>query len=140
MLTAIQHASIASKFVSVQHCPSAPLDGASPVQPGGTFATRPLPISALLYLATLGGAEVCCLADVIGSFAPGKAFDALLVSVCNDCGNPGLWGVDAGEHFVGKEALGGHLEKFLFCGDDRNIKRVYVQGKMVGGTQFVKEI
>ena len=27
------------------------------------------------------------------------------------------------------------LERFLFCGDDRNLRRVYVQGRWVGGTE-----
>jgi guanine deaminase len=28
------------------------------------------------------------------------------------------------------------LEQFFFTGDDRNISRVYVQGKLIGGTSF----
>jgi len=28
------------------------------------------------------------------------------------------------------------LERFLFCGDDRNMKKVYVQGNLVGGVDF----
>jgi guanine deaminase len=28
------------------------------------------------------------------------------------------------------------LERFFFCGDDRNIRRVYVQGRLIGGKDF----
>jgi guanine deaminase len=96
-----------------------------------------------LYLATLGGADVCNLKKEVGSFAPGKHFDALVVSVRNEAGNPGLWGVDEHdgtypEGLKAKQALEGMLEKFLFCGDDRNISRVYVQGRLIGGRAFTK--
>ena len=78
--------------------------------------------------------------DRIGSFAPGKAFDALLVSV--QTGNPGLWGVDLDEELQVKHAesktLEVWLERFLFTGDDRNIRRVYVQGRWIGGAELVR--
>lgn len=105
------------------------------------FANRQLPPSALLYLATLGGAHVCDLSSRIGSFTPGKAFDALLVSVRSDAGNLGLWGVDTDEELGidrgkgGKEELDDLLERFLFTGDDRNMRRVYVQGRWIGGAE-----
>ncbi|KAI0005998.1 guanine deaminase [Russula compacta] len=133
ILTAIQHASIASKIVSMQ----------APAPDSATFryAGRQLPLAILLHLATLGGAQVCGLEERIGSFAPGKVFDALLVSVRSDAGNPGLWGADLdGEphvkHVESKE-LEVWLERFLFTGDDRNIKRVYVQGRWIGGSECV---
>ncbi|KAH9043273.1 guanine deaminase [Lactarius pseudohatsudake] len=134
ILTAIQHASIASKIVAIQH----------PAEPSATtsFAGRQLPLATLLYLATLGGARVCGSEDRIGSFAPGKAFDALVVSVRGDAGNPGLWGVDLDEalnvkHVESKE-LEVWLERFLFTGDDRNIRRVYVQGRWIGGAERIR--
>ena len=34
-----------------------------------------------------------------------------------------------------REELAGMLERFLFCGDDRNVRRVYVQGRLVGGKE-----
>jgi guanine deaminase len=102
-------------------------------QPGSTnFSNRQLPIATLLYLATLGGAEVCCLEKEVGSLAPGKSFDALLVDVRSTSGNPGLWGMS--NH--GGNRLDGMLEQFLFCGDDRNISRVFVQGKLIGGKHW----
>ncbi|KAI0062304.1 guanine deaminase [Artomyces pyxidatus] len=129
ILTAIQHASIASKALAFH----------SPAPAEATFAGRQLPLSALLHLATLGGAQVCGLQDRVGSLAPGKAFDALLVSVRADAGNPGLWGADLDRELcTGDGARGGldaMLERFFFTGDDRNVRRVYVQGRWIGGAE-----
>ncbi|KAJ7343327.1 hypothetical protein DFH08DRAFT_872372 [Mycena albidolilacea] len=123
ILNAIQNASIASKVIAMQHRGEAPAPGA--------FGNRQLSVASLLYLATLGGAEVCSLEKSVGSFSPGKSFDALVVSVRNDAGNPAIWGSDSAPR-----DLAGMLEQFFFTGDDRNISRVYVQGKLIGGTSF----
>ena len=104
-----------------------------------SFANKHLPIATLLFLATLGGAQVCCLEHQVGSFAVGKSFDALIVNVTKGAGNPALWsslGEGEGGATVSKEALEGMLERFLFCGDDRNISSVYVQGRHIGGKNF----
>ncbi|TFK42283.1 hypothetical protein BDQ12DRAFT_675940 [Crucibulum laeve] len=135
ILTAIQHASIASKIVAMQSPPS------SKPPPPGKYASRQLPLPTLLYLATLGGARVCALESRVGSFEEGKAFDALLVNVRSEAGNIGLWGadlqdIDGGKEGKEKEVLDGLLERFFFTGDDRNISRVYVQGRLVGGKSF----
>ncbi|RPD66407.1 Metallo-dependent hydrolase [Lentinus tigrinus ALCF2SS1-7] len=144
ILTAVQHASMCSKVVAMR---------SSSPPPHTHFTDRQLPVPTLLYLATLGGAEVCDMQSRIGSLAPGKAFDALVVSIRNDVGNPAVWGADLDEEFGvrgsggehgdeggrGKtdvEELEGMLERFLFCGDDRNVRRVYVQGKLIGGKEF----
>lgn len=102
------------------------------------FANQQLSVATLFYLATLGGARVCDIDEQVGSFAPGKSFDALLVSVRNDAGNPGIWNPDCDVATRGKVTLDGLLEQFLFCGDDRNISRVYVQGRFIGGKSFRK--
>ncbi|KIM72672.1 hypothetical protein PILCRDRAFT_15902 [Piloderma croceum F 1598] len=83
ILNAIQHASIASKVISLQHNLSDPL------KPG--YNNHKLSVATLVYLATLGGAQVCGLEDDIGSFALGKSFDALLVKVSSEAGNPDLY-------------------------------------------------
>lgn len=133
ILTAIQHASIASKALSTQAAPSSATS---------TYADCQLPLATLLHLATLGGAQVCALEDRIGSFAPGKAFDALLVSARGDAGNSGLWGADLDEELHvrldKRKELDVWLERFLFTGDDRNIKRVYVQGRWIGGAECIR--
>ena len=124
----------------------------APAQPTSGFADRQLPVPTLFYLATRGGAEVCGLGSRIGQLTPGRAFDALVVSIRTEAGNPAVWGADldsrlhvrgsGGEpgHEGGRgktetEELEGMLERFLFCGDDRNIRRVYVQGRLIGGKE-----
>jgi guanine deaminase len=101
---------------------------------------RQFSLATLLHLATLGGAQVCGLEDRVGTFAPGKAFDALLVSVRSNAGNPALWGVDLDQALQVEHAedaqLEMWLERFLFTGDDRNIRRVYVQGRWIGGAEL----
>ncbi|WFD35762.1 guanine deaminase [Malassezia cuniculi] len=74
-------------------------------------------LSALFYLATLGGAHVCGLEDRIGSFQVGKEFDAL-------CVQTGLLGA--------AESLERRFWRWLVCGDDREIKRVFVRGVHIG--------
>ncbi|KAF9500518.1 Metallo-dependent hydrolase [Pleurotus eryngii] len=138
ILTAVQHASIASKVIAMNARDTSAVKD-------GTFANRALTIPALLYLATMGGAEVCCLDKQIGNFSVSKSFDALIINVGKDNANPAaVWGEPhpprkGGNHTKPKskkEELDGWLEKFLFCGDDRNIRRVYVQGRLIGGTAF----
>lgn len=108
------------------------------VQPSGSkYTNRQLSISTLLYLATMGGAEVCSLDKVIGSFVPGKSFDALLVDVRASTGNPALWSDDIVPG-LDQHSLESRLERFLFCGDDRNISKVFVQGRCIGGTSYRK--
>jgi guanine deaminase len=100
-----------------------------------TFENKQLPIATLLYLATMGGASLCKLDSHIGSFAPGKAFDALLVTPSERA--IGLWGSgETVEKPITRKQLDEWLERFLFCGDDRNIDRVYVQGVWIGGRSW----
>lgn len=74
ILNAIQNASIAAKVVTM----NAEKYLHTGTHDTGNLANRPLSIATLLYLATLGGAKVCDLDERVGSFAPGKSFDALL--------------------------------------------------------------
>ena len=93
-----------------------------------------LPIATLLYLATLGGASVCGLDDKIGNFIVGKEFDALIASVpgaggedhFGGGGNPAVW-------YVENDTTQTLVERFIFGGDDRNIKDVFVCGRKVSG-------
>lgn len=79
ILNAIRDASIASKTWSMSRAQPRPSEH-------HRFADSHLPLATLFYLATLGGARVCCLEDKIGSFHIGKSFDALLVQT----GTPGV--------------------------------------------------
>ena len=161
MLTAIRNASIAAKVVALTTVDPIP---ASPQ----LFASKPLKVATLFWLATLGGAHVCNPEHKIGSLEVGKSFDAIVVNVRNAPiftpasypprqlpfpYNPSLWGVGDDEE-VGlgitrdkggetnkddeenaKAELAAMLERLLFCGDDRNMRRVYVQGSWIGGTE-----
>jgi guanine deaminase len=118
ILTEVRHASIASKVLAFQSPPK-PVNLEGPPK----FAGSQLPISALLHMATLGGAFLCNLESQIGNFLPGKQFDALLVSLTDENGNPGTWWRS------GETKYDTLLERFLFCGDDRNIKSVWVKGR-----------
>ena len=53
----------------------------------------------------------------------------------NSDGGGGEPGDEGGRGKTDVEELEGMLERFLFCGDDRNVRRVYVQGRLVGGKE-----
>ncbi|KAI8071455.1 guanine deaminase [Gongronella butleri] len=76
----------------------------------------------LLYLATLGGAQVLGLDNSIGNFCVGKSFDALWVDA--DRGSIDL---------LGDLTPFQKLEKFLFNGSSENLIHVYVNGRRVSG-------
>lgn len=86
-----------------------------------------LSIDEAFYLATLGGAQVCGLDETVGNFQVGKAFDAIVV---------GTLGAEQGIITVVEEndSLKTVFEKFIMTGDDRNIVKVYVQGRAVKGS------
>ncbi|KAJ4488096.1 Metallo-dependent hydrolase [Lentinula aciculospora] len=137
MLVTMRNASIASTVVALQYNPTnAPIEA-------GRFTNRQLPLATLLYLATKGGAEVCALDKQIGSLEPGKSFDALIVDVSNSGStlkgsgiNPAASISTAALNLSSRDILERMLERFVFCGDDRNISAVYVQGKLIGGTSY----
>ncbi|AEO61310.1 hypothetical protein MYCTH_2311330 [Thermothelomyces thermophilus ATCC 42464] len=85
-----------------------------------------LSVDEVFYLATLGGAQVCGLGDRIGNFEVGKDFDAIVV---------GTQGSEQGIMTVVEEndSLRTVFEKFIMTGDDRNLIKVYVQGRPVKG-------
>ncbi len=85
--------------------------------------TKPLTAAEAFSLATLGGAEALEMSDKLGNFMPGKFFDALIV----DCFTSPQIPVD-NRATLSFENL---FEKFIFCGDDRCIKTVFVSGKQV---------
>lgn len=86
----------------------------------------PLSMDELLYLATLGGAKVCGMDALIGNFEVGKKFDALWISSSDRYGRDSIMTPrDA------QDSLRTLVEKFVMTGDDRNISKVYVNGRSV---------
>lgn len=83
-----------------------------------------LSIEEVIYLGTMGGAEVCDMQNKIGNFERGKCFDALLIDTgTEDNINVRGW---EGDHLA-------IVKKWVFLGDDRSIRRVWVNGSLVGG-------
>lgn len=85
---------------------------------------KALSLNEVFFLSTLGGARVCCLEDRIGNFAVGKEFDAIWVT----CPMESFGVMTVREETDNLRTV---FEKFLMTGDDRNIARVYVRGKML---------
>ncbi|AEF35879.1 MULTISPECIES: amidohydrolase family protein [Mycobacteriaceae] len=77
--------------------------------------TRPVRAAEAFYCATKGGGGFF---GKTGSFEPGYAFDALVV-------DDSMW-----PRFK-PMTLAQRVEKLIYCGDDRNIERVYVYGRQV---------
>ncbi|KAK4195242.1 putative guanine deaminase [Triangularia verruculosa] len=92
-----------------------------------------LSIAEVFYLATLGGATVCCLENKIGSFGEGKEFDGLVI---------GTHGTEQGIMTMVEEddTLETVFEKFIMTGDDRNVVEVYIQGKCVKGQRAAETL
>ncbi|BFZ59301.1 hypothetical protein YB2330_000307 [Saitoella coloradoensis] len=77
----------------------------------------------VLYLATLGGANVLSIEAETGNFIPGKWFDALLVDLSPSS--------HSNVQVFEDEDTETRLSKWVFCGDDRNLGRVWVGGRSV---------
>jgi len=88
-------------------------------------ADSQISVAEAFYLATLGGARVVGLEDRIGSLEPGKIFDALVVDAEVERSPYDLFEGD-----TAWEAL----NKFIFLGDDRNLASIFVQGRLVAGS------
>eukprot|EP00968_Pinguiococcus_pyrenoidosus_P002100 scaffold109_cov252-Pinguiococcus_pyrenoidosus.AAC.85 len=81
-----------------------------------------LSVSEAYYLATMGGAECLGLQDTVGSFEPGKTFDALVVDLEVE---------DSPVCVFPHDTHWDSFNKFIFNGDDRNIVEVHVGGRRV---------
>ncbi|KAI1465737.1 guanine deaminase [Daldinia caldariorum] len=97
-----------------------------------------LSVEEVLHLATRGGAEVVGLGEKIGGFDVGKEWDAQLIGLGlvpdeeddrqqeqerdRDPGNVDIFGWERWEDRVAK---------WVFNGDDRNVKKVWVRGRLV---------
>lgn len=91
-----------------------------------------LTVEEVLYLATRGGAKVVGLEGVVGAFEVGMEFDAQLIGL-GSVGETGeTEGEEAGDVDVfGWESCEDLIAKWLFSGDDRNTRKVWVRGQLV---------
>jgi guanine deaminase len=107
MIDACRQAIIASKVIHFQNKTRLPLTAAE-----------------AFSLATLNGAQCLGLQESLGNFKIGKKFDALVINVH---ANPQI--PQAPEN--SQNNLQDLFEKFIFCGDDRCIERVFVNGSEI---------
>ena len=115
MLDALRQTIIASKCHVIAHKKSASRDSVAE-----SYAA--ISYKEAFHLATVGGAEVLGMGDVIGNFNPQKQLDCLIVDY-EVSGSP----LD----IFGTESVLEKFQKFLFLGDDRNITSVFVNGRQV---------
>jgi guanine deaminase len=115
-------------------------------------ATQPgyekLSVDETLYLATRGGAAVVDMAEDIGGFDNGMIWDAQLVELgaaknytespldraghCNGLAGRSVESGPVGNiNLFGNETWQEQIQKWMWNGDDRNVKRVWVQGELV---------
>ena len=104
-----------------------------------------LSVEECFHLATVGGAKCLGLQDKIGGFEVGMQFDAQFVQLddaadddddetptppsSNNKGKKSKGPVE----LWSRETWDDKMAKWLFCGDDRNTKAVYVAGRLVSG-------
>lgn len=89
-----------------------------------------LTVEEVLYLATRGGAKCLDLQDRVGGFEVGKEWDAQMIglaTVNEDGERDGEGNVDV----FGWEDWEEKMAKWLYNGDDRNTKKVWVKGRLV---------
>lgn len=97
-----------------------------------------LGVEECLYLATRGGAEVLGLREMVGAFEVGMHWDAQMVRVerVEDGGEDGERKEKADQdrglvQCWGKETWEEKVAKWMYCGDDRNTRKVWVKGRLV---------
>ncbi|CAG8457204.1 4531_t:CDS:2 [Ambispora gerdemannii] len=123
ILNAVRNAGVASRVISM-----------SSSNNDNEMRQQPLSLPELLYLATMGGARLLNLENVIGNFQVGKEFDALLVDTVTPV-DPAPFKVFEG---IDDSDVLRMFEKFMFLGDERNLRAVYVKGRMVSGVEFIR--
>jgi guanine deaminase len=71
------------------------------------------------YLATMGGAEALNMQNRIGTLAPNMEFDAIVLSALPK---------NSPVQIFQSDTIMDIFQKLVVLGDDRNVKRVFVQG------------
>lgn len=83
---------------------------------------KPLTYHEAFYLGTIGGAEALSRGDILGNFKVGKCFDALVIDMGINTSPGGV---------LPSHNIEDLIQKLIYCGDDRNIVEVYVNGNLV---------
>ncbi|KAL1965465.1 hypothetical protein VTN77DRAFT_5721 [Rasamsonia byssochlamydoides] len=120
ILEAVRQACLVSRVVSSQ----------SPEQSGRAN----LSVEEALYLATRGGAQVVDMADQIGGFDEGMFWDAQLIELGGVVGENNIQDNsddDGNVDVFGWESWEEKIAKWAWNGDDRNVKAVWVGGRLV---------
>ena len=98
----------------------------------------PLQFSDALYLATRGSAALLNLEHSLGALQPGHLADMLLVDMEGNIAVSRITLYDvllvsahSNTRLFGGESFLDIVSKFVFLADDRNIKNVWVSGKLV---------
>lgn len=92
---------------------------------------EPLDYKQAIFLATLGGAQAMALDSKIGNFVIGKSFDALLIDTYTGAVDKFELPKVLTENVTPEENFQKLLQKFIYVGDDRNISKVFVNGREV---------
>ncbi|MCJ1432804.1 hypothetical protein MMC27_002161 [Xylographa pallens] len=90
-----------------------------------------LSVEECLYLATRGGAECLGLEHTVGAFEVGMEWDAQLVDLGEEIKEDGSTGTRGGVALWGGEGWEERVAKWVYCGDERNTRRVWVRGREV---------
>lgn len=92
-------------------------------------------VAEALWLATVGGAKVVGMEGRLGVFEEGTLWDAQEISLGRDVPPPSTTeddGLGSGPVDVfGWESWEDRVAKWVWSGDDRNVKRVWVGGRLV---------
>ncbi|KAF4471690.1 guanine deaminase [Fusarium albosuccineum] len=119
ILEAARQAALVSRHVAMG------LDAADPDK-----ERSKLTVEEVLHLATRGGAEVVGLQGRVGGFEEGMEWDAQLIGL-GSVDDEGVSDSDGNVDVFGWETWEERVAKWLFNGDDRNVKKVWVKGRMV---------
>lgn len=90
----------------------------------------------VFYLATMGGAKVLKIDNKVGCFKKGLKFDAQLINLNSKNSNVDVFEFQNPNWKIlpineSKKKFSDLLDKWLFNGDDRNIEKVFVNGRIV---------